>query len=83
MIVRMIFGLCALSLAAGAATASQSSSKAPDDPNKIVCRTVAETGSRLNKTRACHTVAEWAELKRQTRSTVEHIQDSRPANLSN
>jgi hypothetical protein len=53
------------------------------DANKMICRTIQEIGSRLNKTRACHTRAEWAELKRQTRETVQRIQDSRPANLSN
>ena len=81
MIRTIVFGICSVALAATAATAAPSSKK--NDPNKIVCKTIAETGSRLNKTRACHTVAEWAELRRQTKQTVERIQDSRPANLSN
>ena len=79
MIRTVIFGLCSVALAATAATAAPKK----NDPNKVVCKTIAETGSRLNKTRACHTVAEWAELRRQTKATVERIQDSRPANLSN
>ena len=81
MIRTAIFGICTVALAATASTAAPRSKKS--DPNKIICRVVEETGSRLNKTRACHTVAEWAELRRQTKQTVERIQDSRPANLSN
>ena len=50
------------------------------DPNKKVCRTISETGSRLNKTRACHTQAEWDELRRQTKAKIEHIQNNRPWN---
>jgi hypothetical protein len=85
MIGKLAGGLFAAALLAAAASASEPSNKsgAKADPNKIVCRTVSEIGSRLKKTRACHTLAEWAELRRQTKSTVEHIQDSRNANLSN
>ena len=79
MIRTVLFGICSVALAATAANAAPKK----QDPNKVVCKTIAETGSRLNKTRACHTVAEWAELRRQTKQTVERIQDSRPANLSN
>lgn len=81
MIARIAIAVCACALVGGAAVASEQKSKA--DPNKMVCRTIEESGSRLKKTRACHTLAEWAELKRQTRQTVEHIQDSRAAHLSN
>jgi hypothetical protein len=81
---KAVFGLFTLALVAGAASASAPSTRSGrEDPNRVVCRTIAETGSRLSKTRACHTQAEWAELRRQTRQTVEKIQDSRPANLSN
>jgi hypothetical protein len=80
MIRTLIFGLCSVALAATAASAESKK----QDPNKVVCkRVVAETGSRLNKTRVCHTVAEWAELRRQARQTAERSQDSRPANVSN
>ena len=85
MFAKTIMVLCASALVAGAAglaAASEPKGKTAD-PNKVVCRTVAESGSRLKKSRACHTLAEWAELKRQTRQTVEHIQDARAAHLSN
>jgi hypothetical protein len=72
-------------LAAGAAlligsAASAANSGKKHDPNKKVCRTISETGSRLNKTRACHTQAEWDELRRQTKAKIENIQNNRPWN---
>ena len=51
-------------------------------PDKIICRTESAVGSRLAKTRACHTPAEWAELRRQTRENVQNIQDRRTARIS-
>ena len=83
-ISNMIFGLGAAALAAGAASASPPpATGAGKDANKMICRTVQEIGSRLNRTRACHTKAEWAELRRQTREIVQGIQDRRAAELSN
>ena len=63
-----------------AADAADSSKKR--DPNKIICRNLSETGSRLNRARACHTQAEWDELRRQTKAKIENIQNSRPWNAS-
>ena len=82
MIRRAILGVAAIALAAGVASASSSKSGGAN-PNKVVCKTEKNTGTRLGKSRACHTMAEWAELRRQARQNVEKIQDSRPANLSN
>jgi len=83
-ISKTILGLSAVALASvtAAATSAAPPAKGKDDSNKVICRTVQDIGSRLNKSRACHTKAEWAELRRQTRETVQHIQDSRPAHLS-
>ncbi|MBV9900554.1 MAG: hypothetical protein JOZ90_05590 [Alphaproteobacteria bacterium] len=50
------------------------------DSNKQICRTIADTGSRLGRYRACHTAQEWAELRRQTKQNVDHIQNARPWN---
>jgi opacity protein-like surface antigen len=72
-------------LAAAAALVCASGAIAADnvrhrDPNKRICRTIDETGSRLNKSRACHTQAEWDELRRQTKQKIENIQNNRPFN---
>ena len=74
-------------LAAGAALLIGSAANASEgskhgDPNKRVCKTISETGSRLNRTRACHTQAEWEELRRQTKAKIENIQNNRPFNAS-
>jgi len=50
------------------------------DANKQICRAMADTGSRLGRSRACHTAQEWAELRRQTKQNVDHIQNARPWN---
>lgn len=85
MIATMIVGLGAVTLATSAAVADPppAATGAGKDANKMICRTVQEIGSRLNRTRACHTKAEWEELRRQTRQTVQGIQDRRAAELSN
>lgn len=80
-ISKTILGLSAVALAAVTAGAAPPA-KGKDDSNKVICRTVQDIGSRLNKSRACHTKAEWAELRRQTRENVQRIQDARPAHLS-
>ena len=65
----------ALVCASGASAAEGSKHR---DPNKKVCRTITDTGSRLNRTRACHTEAEWEELRRLTKQKIENIQNNRP-----
>ena len=50
------------------------------DPNRMICKTIEESGSRLKRVRACHTQAEWDELKRQMKQNIERIQNSRPWN---
>jgi len=45
--------------------------------DKMICRTELENGSRLKKSRACHTAAEWAELRRQSQANVDRIQNAR------
>jgi hypothetical protein len=70
-----LLAFCALSLCAGvAAAASQNSSSRKRDPNKIVCRTEAEMGTRLQRAKVCHTLAEWEDMRRQTDRNVEKIQ---------
>lgn len=82
MIQKLIVALAAtVILGAGSAAAGESSSKSKrGDPNKLICRTMEENGQKLRKVRACHTAAEWAEMRRQTRAAIEHIQNSRAAN---
>jgi hypothetical protein len=82
MIGRMLSGACAIALVTTTAVMAQPStgSQSKDDANKQICRTSVDIGSRLARTRACHTAQEWAELRRQARQNVDHIQNSRAAN---
>ena len=44
------------------------------DPNRVICRTEQRIGSRLKGDRKCLTAAQWAELKRETRVTLDQMQ---------
>ena len=77
---KMLAGLCAATIAAafgsGAAGAME---RSKSDPNKIVCRNVSESGSRLKTKRVCHTNAQWAEIRREAKEKIDQIQNNRPA----
>jgi hypothetical protein len=72
-------GLCAAVLVTATAVMAQPSTTgsraSQGDANKQICRTMADTGSRLGRTRACHTAQEWTELRRQARQNVDRIQN--------
>ena len=79
MIGRIMYGACAVGLvAATAVMAEPSNSNAADgknDPNRQICRTTADTGTRLGRTRECHTVQEWEEIRRHTGDQVDQQRD--------
>ncbi|HEY5712597.1 MAG TPA: hypothetical protein VIT38_11945 [Allosphingosinicella sp.] len=65
-------------LFAGIALAAQPAAREDKkDGERLICRTIHENGSRLGGYRSCHTRAEWAELRRQTKQTIDSIQNSR------
>lgn len=63
-----------------AAIAREHVDAAKSDPNRVVCRTVGSTGSRLSQTKQCMTNAQWAENKLADRQAVERIQANRYKN---
>ena len=71
---RFVFALAAASLCAGTMATAAEHNKRVADPNKKICRTIADTGSRLKRSRACHTAREWEDLRRQTELNIEKIQ---------
>jgi hypothetical protein len=78
MVRKSILVLTAAAIIGSAATAAETSNKSgKSDPNRVICRTISDTGDKLKKMRACHTAAEWQELRRQARESIEHIQNSR------
>jgi len=80
MLKPFIFGLVAAAIVASSAMAAENSGRKAGNPNKVICRMESEIGSKLRRTRACHTKAEWDELRRQTQANVEHIENARPCN---
>jgi hypothetical protein len=71
---RLFLAAAAASVCAVSAATAAEHNKRVSDPNRKICRTIAETGSRLNRSRACHTAAEWEDLRRQTELNIEKIQ---------
>lgn len=54
------------------------SKSASRDPNRVVCVTTDELGSRLGSKRVCHTAAEWVAYRRDIRNTVDKVQAMKP-----
>ncbi|HNJ47594.1 MAG: hypothetical protein H6916_09805 [Novosphingobium sp.] len=75
---RLKFGALALfTIGFGAAALADSASQTgASDPNQMICRSMAETGSRLKSRKVCMTKAEWAEVRRQQRESIEKGQNS-------
>lgn len=55
---RILFGLAALT-----AAAAQGAPAKKDDPDKVICRTLPELGSRLAEKRVCLTREQWRQQK--------------------
>lgn len=66
--------VAAIALVTGPALADEAAQQPEGDTNKVICRTVAETGSRLKAKKICMTAAEWAEQRRQNRQLIERSQ---------
>lgn len=60
-----IVGIIAVALAAPALAADQP--EAVDDPNKIICKSVSNTGWRLQSGRVCKTAKAWSDRSRELR----------------
>ena len=73
--------LAALLIATPAWSEPQPSAAAPaaspGNPDEMICRNVAELGSRLSRHRECRTRAQWDEVRRTTRAGVERAQSMR------
>jgi hypothetical protein len=80
--MRKFFGcfviLALLAPAAALAKRDRNDNEDVGDPNRVICRTESEIGTRLGKIRRCHTAAQWAYLKRETRNTIERVQSIKP-----
>jgi hypothetical protein len=78
---KMFYGAFAVALLTATAVIAQpSSSETKSSANKQICRAAPDTGSRLGRSRICHTADEWAELRRETQQNIDRVQTGRPMN---
>jgi Ni/Co efflux regulator RcnB len=75
--IALAVAVLASPLAAAAQTAPAAEGKDKKDPNRMVCRTMDTTGSRLGKKKECRTAAEWTEIQAQDRRDIEKYQANR------
>lgn len=79
MIARTISAFCAAAFASAMLAAAQPAATpagpaAKSDNERLICRAMSDGRSRFVTQRVCHTRAEWADLRRQTRDAIDRIQ---------
>ena len=62
------------------AVAAAPSGKVVKDPNRMICRTLDTTGSRLKPVRDCRTAKAWADAQELDRRDIDRIQTNRYKN---
>ena len=77
MIGKVLYGACAIAFVAATAVLAEqpTTNEAKGDPNRQICHTTADTGTRLGRTRECHTAQEWEEIRRRTGDAVDQQRD--------
>ncbi len=75
--VLLVVAIFAAAGSASSSAARPQREKGAYDPNEMVCMRFRETGSRLVTRRVCMTQQEWAELRRETRQSIDRAQVSR------
>lgn len=74
-------GLAAVAmLLATGAVARERKPGAATDPDKIICRSEENTGSRLAKTKRCMSARDWAAEKAVNQQDIERVQANRYKN---
>ena len=79
MIGKVLYGACAIAFVAATAVMAEqpATNETKDDSNRQICHTTADTGTRLGRTRECHTAREWEEIRRRTGDMVSEQRDRR------
>lgn len=71
-------GLGALAMvAATASVARDRKAEAVTDPDKVICKSEQNTGSRLARTKRCMSARDWAAEKATNQQDIERIQANR------
>lgn len=69
--------IAAIAVAATAQTPAAPTEDRDSGQLKVVCKSISEIGSRLNRRRVCRTRAQWEEVDAQTRQVVERVQSTK------
>lgn len=69
-----IAALATIAAAAGAVAQEPAQPKGTPEPDRVICRNIAEIGSRIASHRVCMTAAQWAEQRRLQRMDTERTQ---------
>jgi gas vesicle protein len=72
-----LFG-AAPALAQAPASGSPAQPAKNQDPNRVICEKIQETGSRLNSRKVCMTAQQWEDQRRRDR---ENLQDAQQRSL--
>lgn len=48
------------------------------ESDRIICIEIQKPGSRISKSKSCHTAAEWADIRRQQKDNTSRIQSAIP-----
>jgi len=71
---------CAATAVAQAPSEGDTARTGPDnDPSRVVCVTMRETGSLTRRTRTCRTRAQWDLVKQENRQAVDKVQQYKPS----
>lgn len=78
--MRIIAALLCLTLVPAAGALAQRANLSEDMGNsdRIICKEITKPGSRIAKSRSCHTAGEWADIRRQQRDNTSRIQSAIP-----
>ncbi len=76
-LVLLTGALLASTAAAAQAPSGTQSESADADDNRVICRNVADLGTRLARSRVCRTRAEWEALRRDSRNQIDRAQTTR------
>jgi hypothetical protein len=66
--------LCLALIPAAAIAAGNAGDKQDKKRDSLICRDIAETGSRLSSQRVCMTKEQWEENRREARQSIERAQ---------
>lgn len=72
--------IAASTLAPAVLAGEEGASKGGPDPDRMICKTEEQIGSRLAKKKVCMTAAQWKEQRRLSRMEIDRTQAGRYKN---